>query len=116
MVKRLLLTEFDYTLMENPSLYEIIKVLGKSKVIEILRSLSQSEKTLTELQFDVRAQISTTQRAIESLLSAGLIQRKEKRRNNRVVTVYQLTPLGWRVLKWLDAFEDRRGLLTTTVR
>ena len=55
MVKRLLLTEFDYTLMENPSLYEIINVLGKSKVIEILISLSQSEKTLTELQFDVRA-------------------------------------------------------------
>jgi len=116
MVKRLLITKLNYTTMENLSIYEIIKILGKSKVIDILKSLSHSEKTLTELQFDVRAQISTTQRAIDALLSAGLIKRKEKKRNNRVVTVYQLTPLGWKVLRWLDALEDNlsSGLLTTT--
>lgn len=113
MVKRLLLTRIDHTFMEKIELAEIIKVLGRSKVIEILKALRNNEKSLTELQFEVHAQISTTQRAVEALTEIGLIQRKEKKRNGKRVTVYQLTPLGMEVLSWLDDFDRRARKLTT---
>ena|GEM_PF-3752141 len=101
--------------MEKIELTDIIKVLGRSKVIEILKALRNSEKTLTELQFDVRAQISTTQRAIEALTEIGLIQRKEKKRDGKRVIVYQLTPLGVEILNWLDDLDRRASKLITTV-
>ncbi len=84
----------------------VIKVLSRSRAIDVLESLAKSEKSLTELQFDIRAQLSTVQRAIETLLNAGLIEGRESRRDNRKITLYKPTKLGLRVLEWLNSFDE----------
>ena len=85
---------------------DIIKLLSKSKTIEILRALEEGDKSFTDLQFELHAQLSTTKRALEALQRAGLIEKKIAKRDNRRVTLYKLTSLGKSVLDWLDEFEN----------
>jgi len=84
---------------------KLLKGLSKSRVIDVLESLSRGSKTLTEIQFDIRAQLSTTQRALETLKELGLITSKRKKIGKRKLTVYEITSEGIRVLEWLKQFE-----------
>jgi len=112
-MKQLLLIKNDNVHMDKIELLNVIRVLGKSKVIEILRSLKDGEKSFTDLQFDIRAQISTTQRAVDALTGIGLIEREEAKRGGKRVVIYRLTPLGQEVLRWLDDFDRRTKKLLT---
>jgi len=102
--------------MNRIELTNIIEVLGRSNVIEILKALREREKTFTELQFDVHAQISTTQRAVKALEEVGLIKQRVEKRDGKRVVVYSLTPLGSEVLNWLDDFDRRARKLSVIIK
>jgi len=81
--------------------YQVIKAFAKSKAIEIAKALSSGQKTQQELSFEVKAAVSTVQRALEVFVELNLAS-EHPNEGARGAKIYKLTDTGKRILELLE--------------
>ncbi|MCS7118886.1 MAG: ArsR family transcriptional regulator [Archaeoglobaceae archaeon] len=78
----------------NEGMREILKVISRKGVREILKSLRTNPKKFSQLMFETKLNPSIIDRHLKALIKLGLIIKDEDN--------YKLTNCGFNVLKILD--------------
>lgn len=76
----------------------ILKILGKSHTVEILRYLSEKPLRFVDLKEACKSNRTRTTR-LKELKKEGLIKALPKMSKERAYTFYEITPLGRKALK-----------------